>query len=53
MRAERDGFITADDYSRDDIKTDPYQLTPKMHTVASMQGEARSIPLLTLTAHVA
>jgi uncharacterized protein len=53
MRAEQERFITAADYQRDAIKTDPYQLTPKMHTVASMQGEARSIPLLTLTAHVA
>jgi len=54
MRAERDGFITADDYSRDDIKTDPYQLTPKMHTVASMQGRAaRSIPLAVLATHAA
>lgn len=54
MRAERDGFITASDYSQDAIRTDPYQLTPKMHTVASMQGQtARSIPLVVVGAHVA
>jgi uncharacterized protein len=36
-RAEMDGFITEADYDKDDIKTNPYELTPKMHTIESMK----------------
>jgi hypothetical protein len=36
-RAEVDGFITKDDYDPEEIKTNPYDLTPRMHTEASMK----------------
>ena len=38
LQAEKQGFITKDDYTIEGIQTDPYKLTPKMHTIQSMVG---------------
>jgi uncharacterized protein len=54
LRAERDGFITKDDYTPEDVKTNPYELTPRMHTHESMQGVAGGyIPLTVIGSHAA
>lgn len=37
LKAEKEGFITGADYDPIAVKTDPYSLTPKMHTVESMK----------------
>lgn len=44
MQAEQDGLITAADYDKDAIRTNPLELTPRMHTEASMRR--RHLPVL-------
>lgn len=41
LKAEMEGYISRDDYDPDEIKTDPYELTPVMHTVDSMISGSR------------
>ena len=36
-RAEQEGMITAADYDKDAIRTNPLELTPRMHTEESMR----------------
>ncbi|MDF1695458.1 MAG: TIGR04463 family radical SAM/SPASM RiPP maturase [Saprospiraceae bacterium] len=38
LRAEKSGIISKEDYDPSIIRTDPYELTPKMHTVESMRS---------------
>ncbi len=40
LRAEKSGIISKSDYDPDKIRTNPYELTPKMHTVDSMRAYA-------------
>lgn len=44
MRAEQEGLIQAADYDKDDIRTNPLELTPRMHTEESMRR--RHLPVL-------
>jgi uncharacterized protein len=37
LRAEKEGFLSADDYDLEMIRTNPYTLTPRMHTEESMK----------------
>jgi uncharacterized protein len=36
LRAEKEGFIGPEDYTEEMIRTNPYELTPRMHTQESM-----------------
>ncbi len=38
LRAEKQGVISNEDYDPAEIATNPYELTPKMHTVESMKA---------------
>ena len=38
MKAITEGFITEEDFDPEEAKTNPYDLTPKMHTVDSMRN---------------
>ena len=47
FRAEMEGVITRDDYDAEAIKTNPYELTPRMHTADSMRKtKAFALPTL-------
>jgi uncharacterized protein len=43
LRAEKEGIITAADYDEEAIRTNPFDLTPRMHTEESMRR--RRLPL--------
>ena len=38
MKAVAEGFISETDYDPELAKTNPYDLTPKMHTVETMRN---------------
>jgi uncharacterized protein len=44
MRAEQEGLITAADYDQEMVRTNPLDLTPRMHTEESMRR--KRLPLL-------
>ncbi len=47
LRAEKQGVISSADYDPQEITTNPYELTPKMHTVESMKGHLNEeIPIV-------
>ena len=48
LKAEKEGVITRSDYTPEGIRTDPHDLTPRMHTRESMTGAPLARPTTVL-----